>query len=465
MKPDPSSFRDFRGQVYRLDGRIFRTIAPLAEENFKKVEDTGILSDLVASGDLVEWWRLQSVELSERFGGMTILEHKVLPIISYPYEWTFEGLKTAALFQLDILLEALSRRLTMTDASAYNIQFIGTRPIFIDHLSFRPYQEGELWQAHQQFLSQFVNPLLLWAWTGESFHKLYRGNLEGISNRTLANLAPAKAYFSWRVLMHQFIPNYLEKRYQPGTKSVAARTNNQSLSRSRFRSLLQDLRHWIVKLEPKNKKPTMWRDYASNHSYSVESYEQKINIVAEFISSVKPERLWDLGCNVGDFSNIALQNGAGFCIGLDSDLDSLEVAFKRAKQENLRLLPLYQDLLNPSPDQGWNQAERTGIFGRTNEKRDAIIALAVIHHLVISGNIPLDMAINWITRQAENCLIEFIPPEDKMIKILTEHRTDRSFDLTENAFREGVLRSNCEIKKKFKINGGRSLFWIKHAKQ
>ena len=456
----PASFRDYRGRVYQLDGRIFRTVSPGALQDFSTVEQSGLLKDLVDDGQLVKWWRPKPSELPSEFSDGDVLEHECLPFISYPYEWTFAGLKAAAIFHIDVHLKALAKGITMADASAYNIQFLGSRPIFIDHLSFVPYQEGDLWLAYRQYCEQFIYPLLLWSWTGEPFHDLYRGNLEGISGRTLAALAPVKSYFSPRALMHLYSPNYLERKFSFTSGKNNEQKLSQSLSQKRFQALLQDIRDWISGLSPKNIAPTAWRSYSVGNSYNDASMSEKMQFVSDFTTHVKPEFLWDFGCNVGDFSKIVLEKEKCFCVGLDSDADSLEIAYERATEENNLFLPLHQNLLNLSPSQGWNNAERTSLMKRAIPEETATLALAVIHHLVISGNVPMELVIEWLVKTAKNCVIEFIPEDDEMIKILTLNRKDRRFDLSEENFRNCLRRQGAVIKRELKLSNNRLLFWV-----
>ena len=105
-----------------------------------------------------------------------LLEHPRVPFISYPYEWSASLLRKAALHHLDTQLEALERGFTLSDATAYNVQFVGPKPVFIDHLSFRPYRDGEIWAGHRQFCMQFLNPLIIWSRLGIAPNPWYRGN-------------------------------------------------------------------------------------------------------------------------------------------------------------------------------------------------------------------------------------------------------------------------------------------------
>jgi hypothetical protein len=191
---EPGSFRDPSGRVLERSGRILRVLAPRTADDFAWVWDRGIVDALTASGQLVATTEIDPALVGlDRPHVHRVLEHARIDFLSYPYEWCFSGLQSAALLQIDLHLDLLARGATLIDASAYNIQFQGTRPIFIDVLSLRRYREGEIWSAHLQFCQQFLNPLLLHAARGVAFNRWYRGAMEGIP--------VADLYLSWVAAM------------------------------------------------------------------------------------------------------------------------------------------------------------------------------------------------------------------------------------------------------------------------
>ena len=185
---------------------------------------------------------IRGVEDSARY----VLEHARIPFVSYPYEWSFYGLKAAALLHLDLQIDALRRDVQLADASAYNVQFCGARPVFIDVLSFRRYQAGDYWQGYRQFCLQFLNPLLLRALTGVAPHAWYRGSLEGITAVELNALLPTARRLSWNVFSHVTLPARLATRavrtQAPPTRPV------RPLPRASYNGLLVQLRRWIARL-------------------------------------------------------------------------------------------------------------------------------------------------------------------------------------------------------------------------
>ena len=342
-------------------------------------------------------------------GAAYVLEHPKLHYTSYPYEWSFPLLKAAALLQLKIHLRALTGEVTLSDATAYNIQFQGTEPIFIDHLSFRPYRSGEYWMGHRQFCEQFLNPLLLRSVLGIPHNAWYRGGQEGIGVSELNRLIPLRKKISWNTFSHVVLQARLqESSIQKGIDKKYF--NQRELPLIAYRQMLISLQTWIQKLEPADTGKTIWGDYVRSHSYSDHEVNQKKQFVHDFVQGRKIGTIWDIGCNTGDYSKVAIEAGAARAIGFDFDQKVLELAYARSRSEKLPFLPLYLDAANPSPDQGWAQSERKGFSSR--EAPDAIIALALIHHLAIGRNIPLDQVVEWCVGLAPAGVIEFVPRND-----------------------------------------------------
>jgi ribosomal protein L11 methylase PrmA len=159
---------------------------------------------------------------------------------------------------------------------------------------------------------------------------------------------------------------------------------------------------------------TTWSDYARDNSYTDREAEQKLAFVSRCIERLQPRTVWDLGCNTGEYAVAALRAGAGSVIGFDSDMGALEQAFQRARRDKLDFLPLHMDVANPSPDQGWDQSERSGLAARA--KPEAVVALALVHHLALAGNVPLDYVVRWIVQRAPAGIVEFIPVDDPMVQ-------------------------------------------------
>ena len=457
---DPASFRDPGGKVFRLGSNIYRTVTDHAATDFEFVQANGLLQKLIDAGWLVAS-RLVAPEIlgDQARQARFVVEHEPLPFISYPYEWSFAALRAAAIHHIDVHLASLQYGATLSDATAYNIQFIGPRPIFIDLLSFRRYRPGEFWAGHRQFCEQFLNPLLLRSKLGVAHNSWYRGNLDGISAGSLSNLLPWHKKLSINILMHVEFQHRLQKKAETlSSEALPRRVNKAVLHLPAFKNMLSQLRRFISKLKPGDTGNTVWQNYAFSHNYSNAEFEIKRDFIARFSSVVKPDVLWDLGCNVGDFTKVALENGARASIGFDFDQGSLELAFDRARTEGLAFQPIFLDAANPSPNQGWNETERKGLSSRS--RPDAVLALAFIHHMAIAKNIPLDAVTKWIVEMAPQGVIEFVPKEDRMVRRLLALREDIFPEYELNTFLNHLNRLASVVATETVTSSGRTLVWF-----
>ena len=459
MHRDPGSFKDPAGAIYMHDGRVFRSVTSAGLATFEAVRETGLLDVLVERGMLVPYTVVAAPDAPQIAGAEVVLEHPRIAHISYPYEWSFSMLRAAALFHLDVQLEALDHGVMLSDATAYNIQFDGVTPAFIDHLSFRPYVDGEYWIAHRQFCEQFVCPLLLRHYRGIAHNSWYRGELHGIPLEATAALLPVKAKLSWNVLTHVVA----QARLQAGgerTRAQAAK-KDRKLPRSALRNMWLGLRTWLTKMRIPD-SPTTWSDYAENTSYSDEQTRAKAEFVRDFVASEGPEVVCDLGCNTGAYAAVALAAGARRVIGYDADHGALEGAFERAQSHNLAFTPLYLDATNPPSNQGWNEEERSGFSARADA--GAILALALIHHLAIANNVPLDEVVGWLVSLAPRGVLEFVPKSDPMVRELLRLREDIFIDYDEAAFVQAVERRATITARHSFADGGRLLIaFARHA--
>ena len=456
------SYRDPAGQVHERAGRIYRTVHEQGRAAYEAARDQNILAYAQQHGFLVETVQLPpELRPTDIAQAAYVLEHARIPYVSFPYEWSFDQLKAAALLHLDFQLSLLARNFKLTDASAYNIQFIGSKPVFIDALSLAPYQDGEYWLGHRQFCEQFLNPLLLRSELGIAHNTWYRGSMEGIPSDSLTRMLPLYKRLSWRMFSHVTLPAKLESRARSAPDDTIQKVKSQgAFSRMAYQGFLTQLRNWIAKLHPPDTGRTTWADYAAQNSYSGDSQRAKREFVQKFIANTKPNLLMDLGCNTGDYSMAALEAGAGYVVGFDYDQSALSHAYARtqgSKDIQRRFLALWLDAASPSPDQGWSQMERPGFMARA--KADALLALAFEHHLSIAKNIPLPHVVEWLVSLAPRGILEFVPKEDQTVQRMLALRADIFPDYHLRTF-ETALTSCARITARQKMpDSDRVLFW------
>ena len=154
------SFRDRDGRVYHYQDRVFRGLSESALENYRRLQEKSFYTKLAESGKVIGTREISAEEnplpgdVQAQWSGF--LEHEPVPVISYPYEWTFSMLKAAASLQLHLVERAVSNGFTLKDATPYNIQFVNRNPVFIDIPSFEEHVGSEPWVGYRQFCQMFL---------------------------------------------------------------------------------------------------------------------------------------------------------------------------------------------------------------------------------------------------------------------------------------------------------------------
>ena len=412
MSAAPGSFRDPQGQVIELGGRIYRALqAPLAP--FPDTwSEGGPLADLVSEGKVWPGAPLERVAapatlLEAAPAAAGFLEHPRLDPITFPYEWPFTLLKRAALLHLEVHREVLRRGLTLSDGFAFNVQFVGSRPVFIDALAFVPYVEGQPWAGYTQFCESFLNPLLLASRGNSAWLDMYRGRLRGISTRETARELGWLGAMRAGAFMHVIL-NSLADSPRGGGET----RRQPNFSKAGMDLLLASLEKTIRKLEFPGAGKAGWQSYEGCNSYSDAQRAAKHAAVKDFIGRLRPKLVLDIGCNTGEYSQAALEAGAASVVGLERDEPSVNRAVARADALDKPFLPLQVDVQNPSPAQGWALAERRALPERV--RADAMLSLAVLHHVVLGEGVPLDLAVPGLVALAPRGIIEFVPLHDPM---------------------------------------------------
>jgi hypothetical protein len=421
-----ASFRDPSGFLFRNDGTLLRQINKVYAEDYRMLNESGLYERLVEKGLLIPHTPAAE-DLAQTSQAHCIIKPELVPFISYPYEWSFSMLKDAALATLRIQKIALKKGMTLKDASAYNIQFHRGRPVLIDTLSFTAYDEGQPWVAYRQFCQHFLAPLALMALRDVRLGALLRTGIDGIPLDLAATLLPMRTKLNPGLLMHLHAHAASQKKHEDEQKSA----KGTKVSRKALLGIIDSLRGTVRKLEWKP-AGTEWGAYYSDTNYSDASLALKRDLVKKLLAQTDAKTAWDLGANNGFFSRVASEQGIP-TIAFDIDPTAVEMNWREVKEKNEQeILPLLMDLTNPSPDLGWNHAERTSFLGRG--PADAVFALALIHHLSISNNVPLPLLAAFFARAGRWLIIEFVPKSDSQVKRLLATREDVFPDYTKEGF-------------------------------
>jgi ribosomal protein L11 methylase PrmA len=427
---DPGSYRDPGGFVYRRDGILYRQIGPTLVDEWDAFVSSGLAAKLVASGKLIGF-EAADLSLAATPDAAAIIHPEPIDFISYPFEWTFGELKDAALLTLDIELEALAAGWTLKDASAYNIQFQGAKPILIDSLSFEVHEDGVPWVAYRQFCEHFLAPLAVMSRRDIRLSSLLRADPDGIPLDLAKGLVPWRTRLDFGLLSHLHLHANAQVRHA-GDDDEGAAAKKARISRSRLVALITNLRSTVAKLDWKP-GGTEWSDYADNTSYNDRATAAKERLVGEYVGRAEGPEVWDLGANTGRYSRIAASHGKRV-LAWDIDPAAAERNYRQLKGEGRGdILPLILDIANPSPGIGWANEERPSLL--TRAKPDAILALALVHHLAISRNVPLPMLMDLFARLTPWAVVEFVPKADPMVRHLLATRRDVFPDYTLEGFR------------------------------
>ena len=447
----PGSFRDPAGFLFRRDGVLYRQVNASGLRDLRLLESSGLYEQLVGKGLLIPH-RETGPRTALTDAAATVIAPEPVDFISYPYEWCFSQLRDAALTTLRIQKLALNKGLTLKDASAYNIQFHRGRPVLIDTLSLGAYREGEPWVAYRQFCQHFLAPLALMAKVDVRLLSLLRAHLDGVPLDLASRLLPWRTRLSPGLLMHMHAHAASQKKHAAsGGKGRARRVSRAGLLgiTDNLAGLVRGLR-W-------NPAGTEWGAYYSDTNYSDEAMTAKRELVRSFLTAAAPQTVWDLGANDGTFSRLA--SGMGIpTVAMDIDPAAVELGWRRVRKEGeTNLLPLLCDLTNPSPALGWQHHERDSLLQRG--PTDAVLALALIHHLAISNNVPLGQAAAFFAAAGRVLIIEFVPKDDSQVQRLLASREDIFDDYTREGF-EAAFASQFRIVRSEPIPGAKRVLYL-----
>lgn len=416
-----ASFRDPSGFIFHRDGILYRQINQVYREDYEHLMTSGLYERLVQKGMLIPHHEVEGEgPVPERC--YRVIQPEPIAFISYPYEWSFSQLKDAALLTLAIQKEALQFGMTLKDASAYNIQFHQGRPVLLDTLSFARYEEGKPWVAYRQFCQHFLAPLALMSTVDVRLGRLSALYIDGIPLDLASRLLPGKTRWQAGLLSHIHLHARSEK-LAARSETQVTQARQARVSQLALTALLDNLESTVRNLKFPLRRE-LWADYYEHTNYTETSFTHKKRLVGAWVAEVKPHIVWDLGANTGLFSRVAAEaNPEALIIASDIDPEAVELSYLELKKERAtRILPLVLDLANPSPAIGWFNEERASFFERG--PADLVMALALVHHLAISNNLPLEDIARAFARAGRYLIIEFVPKEDSQVQKLLRSRDD-----------------------------------------
>lgn len=462
--PDPGSFRDPLSRVYVAPDAVWRGLSEDGLADFEAYAATDAYRAAQADGRLVATETVPVLDAPIDAGWAGALRHERVRVLSYPYEWAFSMLRDAALLQLALSREALAEGVLTKDATSYNVQFEGSRPLFIDVGSFERLVPGEPWAGYRQFCELFLNPLLLQAVAGVPFQPWLRGSLNGISPTLAAAALGSRKRFRRDVLTHVRLHARAETHY---ADADADRDVRSELKRAGFGPKIIDaqmanLQRAVERLEWKASAST-WSSYGDRGHYTDTDLEAKADFVARATAALDAPMVLDLGANDGRFSRVAVEAGASLAVAVDGDHLVVDHLYRqlRAKGER-RILPLVLDLADPSPGLGWRSRERPSFVDRV--RPDLVLCLAVIHHLALSNTVPFEEIVGFLHDFDAPLVVEMPHRDDPMAARLLSRKRAGLFDHYDRPLWEAALARQFTVVEQLTLPSGTRTLYLCHPR-
>ncbi len=419
------SLRDPSGFVFLHDGRAFRAVDDECMRVISRLMTIPLWQSLQAGRRMVPTTVVgpqdrTDYQLDARYPHL--MEHEVIERITYPYEWCTSMLADAGILTLDLQLMLLEEGLGLKDASAYNVQFVRGRPMFMDVASVEEPMRRDIWFALGQFHRMFTYPLLLKRHRGWDYRSYFMGHPDGMSESRMAAVVGSLRQWLPGMFLDVGLPALLQKREGGGTPGSPRGANP-----SGQKANLQRLRRKLHSLSRAGQLTGEWAGYRPSLSYQGRQ-SRKQDIVDQWLRALAPRTVLDIGCNTGEFSFLAARQGASV-IAIDGDADAIEILYRRLRDESADITPLVADVAAPSPPTGYMNQEHAGL--RERVRSECVLALALIHHLAITSALPLPAISELLwDLTTDSLILEVVGEVDPMFQKLMRLRRPLPVALT-----------------------------------
>jgi len=447
-----ASFRDPSGHMFHDGETLRRRINPIYFPQYKALKEKGVFKTLIKQGLLIS--HTETLTSEEEI----IITPEKISFITNPYEWSFEQYKQAALLTLKIQKYALSKGFILKDASAFNVTFHQGRPVFIDTLSFDFYEENTPWRAYKQFITHFFGPLALAKYHGTEIFSLMQSHIDGIPVKLISSLLPSKTRLSSVLYPNIHLLAKMESKHSEDYKGE---TKIAKLSKKAQNNIVESLYNYITKLDLI--EASEWGDYYSKTNYNDSAFDNKKKLIREWVLPLKPERLIDVGGNDGTFARTVLDSVPDVIV-TDIDSNAVDYNYRQLrKNKETNMLPFVCDVLQPAPGVGFNNTERNSLISRLEDYApDVTLALALIHHITLSGNVPFEKSAEFFASFSNRLLIEFPTRDDSWVESLLVRKREfiNHFDFYNEANFEKGYGRYFSLEKKIQLEGAKRIMYL-----
>jgi SAM-dependent methyltransferase len=374
-------------------------------------------------------------------------------------------LRAAGELTLDIASRAVSHGFGLKDATPFNVLFDWQAPVFVDVASFEARDPlDSRWLAYAQFQRCFVLPLAAYRASGLRPAEVFLSNRDGLEPERVSEMLGPLARLRPRYLLPVTLPALLKGRvertptatalYSP--KRESSQEKAQFVATTMFAQLRRQLRAMAVE-----ERDSTWSEYMATHSYAPDELARKERFVKEALATAQPQTLLDIGCNTGHFSALAAAQGSRV-VAIDSDEASVSRTFARARRDALRILPLLVDLARPTPALGWLNGEEASFLERARGFFDAVLMLAVIHHLAVTNRVPLAEVFRCVASLTKHVVVvEFVPFQDTQFQRLLRGRGHLFQDWNPRGFESSFAPWFEVVRSEDVTDSGRRLYLLR----
>jgi 2-polyprenyl-3-methyl-5-hydroxy-6-metoxy-1,4-benzoquinol methylase len=442
MIKEASSFRDPESSLSYDSSYYYRRISLNYEKHYNHFIESGLKDKLLLEGFILPFDEIID-DFPENGVSSRVLRTDILPFVSYSYEWSFSQFKEAALLTLKINQLSLEHGMILKDASMFNVQFVGCKPVFIDLASFEMYEQDTPWNAYYQFCKHFYGPLFLAAKKNIILPKLLQYFVDGIPLKEIVSLCSWYDFLNSGAFLHLYL-------HAKGEGKIVKSGKHNKVAKKQLSNIITHLESAITSLTIKQKQ-TVWDDYNQNNNYEIKSQHHKVKIINGFLDQIDGEKALDIGANDGLYSQLLADKGM-YTLVVDIDELAVDRAFK-TKHDLIH--PLHMNLVNPTPAIGWNNTERKSFWERCQV--DVIQALAIVHHLVITHDISFEEIAEKLSQHAKYLIIEFVDSDDSQAEILLKNKPHHllnynqiKFEIAFNSFfnlidKKSILKSKRRL--------------------
>ncbi len=436
---------------------MLRGLGEKAAGDFHALRDTRFYSEALEAGDLVA---TEMVEAAAPDGSewALVLEHEAVPVVTYPHEWSFSMLQDAASLTLRLVRAAIDEGLTIKDATPYNVQFVGPRPIFIDIGSFEPYRIGEPWWGYRQFCQMFLYPLMFTAYKDLPHQPWMRGAIDGITPQHARRVLQGRRRGSRGLIPHVWLHARADARFTGGSAAAVESLKRAGYDTRIYVSLVDRLLKLVGELRWHDGR-SAWDGYSERSHYAPEEVTAKIQFVERVVGQRRRSQVWDVGANDGMFSRIAAGN-ADVVLAMDSDGHVVDRLYRTLREDGSHVIvPLVMNFADPTPGIGWRNMERPVIGMRSSP--DLVLALAVIHHLALTHNVPTESILDFLADLDTEVVLEVPTETDPMVRRLKGNKRTGTHDAYTLAAIEAQAALRFDVRQREELAGGtRVLFHL-----